>query len=107
MVRNYGLNYDSIEINDDTVLEYDDIELKSNSELQQYYFLVIGFDASEKVVFYDMNSGLRVTNDELKGFKHMVKKTVLEEGKSYRVGDLKDLYNYMNERKVNHTFGNK
>lgn len=104
MVSNYGLNYDSIEINDDTVLEFGDIEIKTNKELQQYYFLVIGFDASENVIYYDMNSGLRVTNDELKGFEHMDRASVLEEGKSYRVEELRTLYNYMNERKVNHTF---
>ncbi|MCX4366306.1 MAG: hypothetical protein OSJ70_11140 [Bacilli bacterium] len=107
MINSYGLNYDSIELNDDTVLEYDDIEIQSSNELQQFYFLVVGFDASEKVVFYDMNSGLRVTQDELKEFKHMDKSTILEEGASYRVGDLKALYNSMSERKVNHTFGSK
>ncbi len=107
MINSYGLNYDSIELNDDTVLEYDDIEIQSSNELQQFYFLVVGFDASEKVVFYDMNSGLRVTKDELKEFKHMDKSIILEEGSSYRVGDLKTLYNSMNERKVNHTFGSK
>ncbi|MDE6142158.1 MAG: hypothetical protein K2G03_06100 [Bacilli bacterium] len=107
MATNYDLNYDSIEIDDNTVLGYDDIEIRANAELQQYYFLVIGFDARERVVFYDMNSGLRVTSDELKGFAHMDKKVVLEDGKSYRVGDLKTLYNFMNESKVNHSFGNK
>ena len=101
---NYGLNYDSMEINDDTVLGYDDIEFKSNQALQQYYFLVIGFDASENIAYYDMFSGLRVTKDELEGFIHMDKSKVLEEGKSYRVGDLKPLYNTMTETKVNHTF---
>lgn len=104
MANNYGLNYDSIEINDDTILEYDDIEIKANSELQQYYFLVIGFDASDNIAYYDMFSGLRVAKDELEGFVHMDKSGVLEEGKSYRVGDLKPLYNTMTEAKVNHTF---
>ncbi len=104
MANNYDLKYDSMEINNDTVLGYDDIEIKSNPTLQQYYFLVIGFDASENIVYYDMFSGLRVTKEELEGFIHMDKSKVLEEGKSYRVGDLRPLYDTMTEAKVNHTF---
>ena len=105
-MSDYGeLNYDSIDINDETVLNYDDIEIRSNPDLQQFYFLVISFDASERIAYYDMHSGLRVSKSDLEGFAHMDKSRVLEVGASYRVGDLKSLYNQMNESKVNHTFG--
>lgn len=100
-----NLKYDSIEINDDSVFEYDDIEIMANEEIQQFIVLIKGFDFEDNLVLYDAVTGFRVSPQELSGYKHYDKAKVLHlDSKVYTGKYLHELSDFLNTQKVNFSF---
>lgn len=99
-----GLNYDSIDVSDNSrVLSYDDVAIRQNKELQQFLFLIADFDLDDNVVFYDAFNGMRFVESENKGFEAIDKSTIIEKDSEFTLGEFRELYDRMNENKVNFT----
>lgn len=86
---------------DKRTLKYDDIEIKYNRQNRQFYFLEVEFDDENNLEYYDINNGMIVSADELKGYEHFDKSILFEGSEDFfiTIGDLKRLYERVTEEK--------
>ena len=78
------------------IANYDDIEIKYNKKLKQFYFLRIEIQFMN-VIYYDIITGekIKLSSD----WSHCPKHIVLPETTAYTIEELELLYNYLIEHK--------